>query len=177
MYNMLHGVNPISPILLISLGLKHHKLNPEGEWPTGRFRDIHLSADGSKIMLFTRNGGGNRDCWDYGECDRATTPETHDKGCLVYVNWKLTQHPNYIKDYDDEYDFTYAYFEFKTPEVLDNALDKILEAQGGAPKSLREKFTAVMDEMKSMSKEEVQADPRFKSLVDIVNKIGKVVEE
>ena len=176
LYNALHGVNPVSEILLKALGLEHHKLNPTDEWPTGRFRDIHLSAEGDKIILFTRNGGGNRGCWDLDDCENATSPEAHDHNCLVYVNWKLTQHPLYITDYDDEYDFTYAHFEFKVPESLDSALDKILKAQGGPPKTLREKFTEVMEEMKSMSREQLEEDPRFKPLIGIVKKISEATK-
>lgn len=193
MYNMMHGVNPVSKILLIALDLKHHKLNPGGKWPVGRFRDIHLSGDGSKIDLFTRNGGGNRECWDFDDCsdnvdhnstieiDGETynykdTPEAfHSPDCLVFTNWRLTQHPNYVKDYDDEFDYTYAHFLFKAPPELDEALDKILTAQGGAPKSFEEKFTAVMDEMKKMTREELSNDPRFEPLTKIVKKIGEKV--
>ncbi len=173
LYNTLHGVNPVSVILLKTLGLEDHELNPRGEWPTGRFRDIYLSAEGDKIILLTRNGGGNRDCWDLDNCENATSPETHDHACLVYVNWKLTQHPLYIMDYDNEYDYTYAHFEFKVPEDLDSALDKILKAQGGPPKTLRDKFTEVMDEMESMSKEQLEEEARFKPFIGIMKKISE----
>ena len=177
LYNILHGVNPGSMILLKALDLQHHKLNPDGEWPTGRFRDIHLSGNGSRIILFTRNGGGNRDCWELEGCRDATESAAHNHGCLVYVNWKLNQHPSYVKDYDDDYDSTYAHFEFRVPEELDDALDKLLEIQGGPPQSLFEKFTAVMEEMKSMSREEMEKDPRFKPLIGVVKKISEAVRE
>jgi len=181
MYNILHGVNPVSKILLMSLDIKHHELNPEGKWHPGRFRDIHLSSDGSKILLFTRNGGGNRECWDREICDKVKIGEepcwvfTKDM-CPPRMNEILKTHPFYIKDYDDEFDCTYAYFEFKTPGKLDSALDKILKAQGGPPKSLREKFNAAMKEMETMSKEEILNDPRFKPLADIVEKISGAVK-
>lgn len=172
LYNILHGVNPASLILLRALDLRHHKLNPNGSWPTGRFRDMHLSGEGDKLILFTRNGGGNRDCWEAEECGDASSPEFHDPDCLVYVNWKLTTHPLYIKDYDDDFDCTYASFEFRVPESLDHLLDEILKAQGGAPRPFHERFLEVMDEIKSMSREQLEQDPRFKPLIDIVKKIG-----
>lgn len=176
MYNLLHGVNPASLFLLRALELRHHKFNPDGKWPTGRFRDIHISGEGDKIILFTRNGGGNRECWEYEGCKGASIPAIHDPDCLVYVNWNLTQHPNYITDYDDDFDCTYASFEFKVPETLDDLLEKLLDAQGGPPRPFRERFTEVMDEIKSMSKEELEQDPRFKSLIEIVKKIGTAIK-
>ncbi len=175
LYNMLHGVNPVSLILLRALDLRHHKLNPDGVWPTGRFRDIHLSGEGDKLILFTRNGGGNRDCWEEEECKDASSPVFHGPGCLVYVNWKLTTHPLYVRGYDDDFDYTYASFEFRVPAGLDHLLDRILEAQGGAPRSFQERFLEVMDEIKSMSREELEQDPRFKPMVDVVKKIGEAV--
>lgn len=179
LYNILHGMNPASMILLRALGLRHHKFNPDGKWPTGRFRDIHISGEGDKIILFTRNGGGNRDCWDYEGCKDASTPETHDPGCLVHVNWELTEHPLYVKDYDDDFDSTYASFEFEVPQVLDRILplDKLLKAQGGPPRPFRERFREVMDEIKSMPPEQLEQDPRFKPLTEMIKKIGEAVKE
>jgi len=98
---MLFGVNPIANILKDIL-----KLDTEGGYPTGRFRDIYLKDD--KIILYTRNGGGNRDCWEKGKTD-CDCP-----GCVI-VNI-LPKHPNYIKDYDDDFDSTYAYIEFTIPD-------------------------------------------------------------
>jgi hypothetical protein len=178
LYNILHGMNPAGLILLRALELRHHKLNPDGKWATGRFRDIHLSGEGDKIILFTRNGGGNRECWDYEGCGDASTPALHNPDCLVYINWDLTQHPHYIKDYDDDFDSTYASFEFKVPEILDKLLplDKLLEAQGGPPRSFRERFMEVMDEIKSKSPEELEQDPRFKPLTEMVKKIAETAK-
>ena len=125
LYNMLFGVNPAFPILLSSLNLSYHgeKLQIDGDYSPGRFRNIFLETDGSKVVLYTRNGGGNRDCWDAGEeCETATKPEEHNHGCVAYINWKLTQHPLYIRDYDDDFDCTYASFEFNLPEILDKVL-------------------------------------------------------
>lgn len=59
MYNTLHGRNEHSQLLLTMLGIDQ----PDGKWQSGRFRDINLNADGTRILLYTRNGGGNRDCF------------------------------------------------------------------------------------------------------------------
>lgn len=65
MYNMIHGVNPMSGILLASLGLSREQV--------GRFRDCYWN--GEHICVYTRNGGGNRDCWH----DR--DPKYGSEGC------------------------------------------------------------------------------------------------
>lgn len=184
LYNILFGVNPLSPILLKSLNLSYHgrKLQINGEYSPGRFRDIYLSDDGTKILLYTRNGGGNRECWDAEGCPvypEEDIPQNHNPSCLVYVNWKLTQHPNYIKDYDDDFDSTYAYFEFKVPETLDPVLDRIMKAQGGPPVSVTQKFNEIIAEMREMPKEAFEKDPRFAPLADLLKSItsGKLRSE
>jgi len=106
LYNMLFGANQAAPLLTAILDLGSKK------WPIGRFRDafVEKTEDGDwRIVLYTRNGGGNRECW--------TDDCKHDResGCLEFVNENLTQHPNYIRDYDDDFDCTYAYFVFSVP--------------------------------------------------------------
>lgn len=53
LYNMVFGSNPASRIILATLGL-----SPD---TVGRFRDCFISE--GAIAVYTRNGGGNRDCW------------------------------------------------------------------------------------------------------------------
>ena len=110
MYNLLFGENSKANELKALLGLDQVKIEIPDEpderfvnqcvedkiWPTGRYRDIYV-ADG-KIILYTRNGGGNRD--DY-----------------WWVFEILKQHPNYIADYDDDFDNTYASIEFSIPST------------------------------------------------------------
>jgi len=131
LYNALFGVNPATPLLMGSLWLDsgipkewEEKLYSQSdEWgeidcnsdsvkeiikeakenryyPTGRFRDIYFEKEGEpKVVLYTRNGGGNRSSYNH-------------------IFEILSQHPNYIRDYDDDFDPTYAYIEFKAPEVV-----------------------------------------------------------
>jgi hypothetical protein len=72
-------------------------------FPTGRFRDIYFERNedgiGGKVILYTRNGGGNRDAYEY-------------------VFELLSKHPLYLNDYDDDFDCTYAYIEFTAPESV-----------------------------------------------------------
>jgi len=183
---VLFGVNPMAGVLLkaldIGLGEKIR-----GSYPVYRFRDIYLSKDGSKIILYTRAGGGNRECWDHG-----VTPENFDQeqfgenpctdcpdrgSCAPSIISALRRHSLYIRDYDDEFDCTYAYFEFKTPDALDPVLDKIMEGQGGAPKDITRKFNEVIKEMQEMPKEELEKDPRFAPLVRVLKTIMKEVEK
>lgn len=155
MYNMLFGMNPATPYLLAALNMSFQgeKWGIEGEYAPGRFRDIFLTRNNEGediVILYTRNGAGNRECWDlegcpdYGEGD----PSIHSERCLVFINWKLTQHPLYIRDYDDDFDGTYAYFEFRIPSILEEALDRLIEDQGGEPRSVAEAFKEFVSELK-----------------------------
>jgi len=108
LYNMLCGHNPLSGVLLDSLGI-----DQGDKWSSGRFRDIHLNEDGTKILLYTRNGGGNRKHFD----EYADDKEGMDCSChACCITHQLPKHPNYIKDYDDDFDCTYATVEFSVPE-------------------------------------------------------------
>lgn len=158
LYNMLFGVNPATPILMAALNLDNEapenwserlsalddgwngpdihseegrKLMAEaigmGFYPTGRFRDIYFENEGEpKIILYTRNGGGNRDWYEY-------------------VFELLSKHPLYITDYDDDFDCTYAYIEFKAPDSVVKFFDGI---KTGKMESVSQKFEK---EIKAMS--------------------------
>lgn len=95
-YNMMFGTNPMSDILLATLGLKRDDV--------GRFRDTYL-ADG-KIAIYTRNGGGNRE----------TYQEVIDE---------LAKHPCYLSDEDDDFDCTYATIYFSYPAEFAEQLKAI----------------------------------------------------
>lgn len=58
-----------------------------------RFRDCYVTN--GKIAIYTRTGGGNRD---------------------DYQQEKLTSHPLYLYDRDDDFDSTYATFYFSFPD-------------------------------------------------------------
>lgn len=182
LYNLLHGQNVLTPILLSILQIDQERddrpewpKNDEGEdwdpdcgdlipagqryikkcietqyWVSGRFRDIYLNGDGTKIILYTRNGGGNRDAY-------------------YYIFDVLREHPNYISDYDDEFDCTYAYLEFSIPEKAKRLCKSL--ATGDDPKTISQMFLETIAEMKKMKPEDFMRDKRFKSLVDIVKSI------
>lgn len=94
LYNMIAGVNPAAFFILPMLGEKHPDSYP-------RFRDCFVTeSDVNKgeyeIHVFTRVGGGNRDC-GFGEEE-------------------LKKHPNFVRDFDDDFDNTFATYCFSIPE-------------------------------------------------------------
>ena len=103
-YNMLFGVNPDSKQLLEILNLTDADL--------GRFRDIFVEDD--YIVIHTRNGGGNRD--DY-----------------QWVFDEMSTHPWYSHDVDDDFDCTYANIYFRVPEDKIQTFVSLLN-QGHNPK-------------------------------------------
>lgn len=117
LYNTLFDKNPETAALLGMI-----KVNMEY---FGRFRDVDLIKGGTVIRVFTRTGGNNRA--DYKE------------------NWKkIKKHNLYIKDYDDDFDNTYAYIEFKVPEKFIDTTKKMFIRE---PLSFEEKFNKELEEM------------------------------
>ena len=116
MYNMIFGKDPNSELLLEMLELE------QGDFY--RFRDCYLTED-NEIAVYTRGGGGNRECYcdDYYEVDELSIADAigdlHEKGCVVLTHERNHKHPNYIHDADDYFDSTYATFYFSVPAELD----------------------------------------------------------
>lgn len=96
LYNMINGVNPSTFFILPMLGEKHPDNYP-------RFRNCFINNN--EIHVYTRVGGGNRDC-GFGEEE-------------------LQQHPNYLRDFDDEEDSTYATYVFSIPDEFKNDFELI----------------------------------------------------
>jgi hypothetical protein len=94
MYNLIHGMNPMSIKLLAMLKLTMADF--------GRFRDVTeisrvINKEGEflglRIVVLTRTGGDNRD--EYQDTINA-----------------LRKHKSYLEDGDDVLDNTYMYFVF-----------------------------------------------------------------
>ncbi len=158
MYNLLHGVNPFAPILLKILDVDTIKKIPDIDtdneektkkyvkecidkkiYTSGRFRDIFLNEEGTKITLYTRNGGGNRETY-------------------WYIFDILKTHPNFVKEFNDDFDCTYAYVEFTVP-VQYLAYTRILAKKSGKPETVHEKFQKVIQEIQDMPQEKLENDP------------------
>jgi hypothetical protein len=75
LYNIMFEQNPKGDVILATLGLTRQDV--------GRFRDCFV-ADG-KIAVYTRNGGGNRDCWH------------EDKGSGL----ERCKHASYLQEIDE----------------------------------------------------------------------------
>lgn len=105
LYNMLFGQNPLSDVLLATLDLDRAAV--------GRFRDCFI-AEG-EIAVYTRNGGGNRECGDRFKSEMGT--DCGAVGCYsCIIESRLPKHPNYLRDKDDDFDCTYATVYFSFPE-------------------------------------------------------------
>ena len=100
LYNMTHGFNPACVFIMPMLGRK------QNEYP--RFRDCFVTDD-SNIAIYTRVGGGNRNC-GYGEEE-------------------LYKDDNFLRTYDDEFDSTYGTYEFKVPDKWKEDFDKIINGR------------------------------------------------
>lgn len=100
LYNMINGFNPACVFIMPMLGRK------QNEWP--RFRDCFVTDNGN-IAIYTRVGGGNRNS-GYGE-------------------EALYEDPDFLTTYDDDYDSTYATYEFRVPEKWKPDFDKIMEGK------------------------------------------------
>jgi hypothetical protein len=148
LYNLVNGANPATFFILPMLG-KH----PD-EYP--RFRDcfagITDNSDSEKdqfgiplkvnditqhyITIYTRTGGGNRN--DYQD-----------------QNNEMANMPEYVKDYDDNFDSTFAYWIFKVPEKYITDYIKILDG----------KLTEISDNYKSKLYE---VYPKLKNKFDLM---------
>lgn len=115
LYNMICGFSPACFWLMPMLGRKQE------EWP--RFRDCFMGENKDTIVIYTRVGGGNRES-GYGEEE-------------------LYKDPNFIKTWDDDFDSTYGYYEFKVPEKWRSDFDKIV---AGEAKSVSEEYKALLME-------------------------------
>lgn len=103
LYNLINGVNQSTFFILPMLG-KH----PD-EYP--RFRDCFVDIDDKTINIYTRVGGGNR--------------ESHKDEIE-----ELRKNQNYIRDYDDNFDNTFATFVFSIPEKWKIDFDKLINNKG-----------------------------------------------
>jgi len=166
LYNMLFGMNPLTPILLAVLDLDQKN----GQWRTGRFRDIYYDKEKEKIVLYTRNGGGNREHYND---ESEPGPKCTCTGCTITHH--LPKHPNYLRDYDDDFDCTYAYVEFSVPERYKAALDELVTKS--KIENVNEKFERVLNKMKNMTPEEMKKDRQLKNVIEVFEKIFKKIDE
>lgn len=141
LYNELFGINEDTPILLGMLGVNKEYFS--------RFRDVFLCNKGCNIRVYTRTGGENRkdfkDNWDI-----------------------IKQNPLYIKDYDEEFDNTYAYIDFNIPEKYKETAKKMYIKE---PMTIHELFEKECEEMK------VDGSPAFHRALKIADRIMNEIDK
>lgn len=117
LYNTLFGMKEETPVLLGMIGVNKEYFS--------RFRDVELIDKGNIIRVFTRLGGENR--------------KNYQK------KWEeIKNHTLYIRDYDDNFDETYAYIEFNIPQKYKGTAKKMFKKE---PDTFEYKFKKEMEEM------------------------------
>lgn len=119
LYNVLFQENEDATVLLGMIGCTRNMFQ--------RYRDVNLNKEGTVITVLTRLGGFNRK--DYKQ---------------VFKNVK--RNPNYIRDYDDVFDNTYCYIDFKVPEKYKKTC-KVMVPKEDQP-SIKELFDKEIAESK-----------------------------
>jgi len=111
MYNMLFGANIATFLIYPTLFENHPDSFP-------RFRDCFVSEDEKTIKVYSRMGGGNRECWEAAkaECD-----------CPACQANEIENQENCISRIDDDFDSTYCTFSFKVPEKYKNDVELIMK--------------------------------------------------
>ncbi len=132
-YNLIAGNHPAQLVLLSALGA-----TDEGKISLiPRLRDVYLFPE--EIRILTRTGGGNRE--EYEESNE----------------W-LRSFDTFLRDWDDEYDDTYAWWAYSWPDAWRPQLQHMLETiQEEAPEllpaSLRPVFETAIERLKEKGSE------------------------
>lgn len=141
MYNMLFGVSPIAADAVHAAGLRRRDL--------GRYRDAWFDRDSAGepvVVVHTRNGGGNREHWDWegSGYTEAAGPSCRCPGCVV--TFAKARFPTFLSDTDDGFDSTYANMVFSVlPEWRDRALALL---QVHLPLNTQERWKEAIEAMK-----------------------------
>jgi hypothetical protein len=174
LYNLLFGVNPLSGLLLAMVSLKREDV--------GRFRDTYVektendptksefdSSNGGGrwiLCVYTRNGGGNRDCWEgagkYG-------PECSCVGCIA--TYRLPAHPLYLSDEDDDFDNTYATFKFQIPGQFYPFLEE-LNLNSSEETKPRERWDRLLNKL-----ETAKDDPEVRNAMTLMAPILSQIQD
>lgn len=144
LYNLLFGVNQDADELLKMLDLTQDDF--------GRFRDAYLNENGISIIVYTRCGGGNRDYYED-------------------VFSKMEKHPEYVTNYDDSFDCTYAYFVFNVPEKFKKQTKLMCDKT--KPKNVHEKLQEAIDDMDKNG----EGSGYVEKMEPIINKIKEAFGE
>lgn len=119
LYNMVFGMNASLAVVLSPFLPR-----PADQFP--RFRDVFLADEERPewdefIHVYTRMGGGNRECWQDRKIDNCD--------CSACDTAALEADPNCLDRYDDGFDCTYCTFIFEVPEELKVDFDHVLAGE------------------------------------------------
>lgn len=132
LYNMMCGNNPLFTLL-------HAILATAGELPEiPRYRDTYTKVEDGQpfIVIYTRTGGGNR--------------HYHAE-----QNAALFAHPLCCGDHDDDFDSTFAHFEFAVPDAWEARVVQVHKFMSRTPKGQTpgQKFKRTMASLTNESTE------------------------
>lgn len=142
LYNQLFKENEDANVLLGVLNLNKGIFE--------RYRDVYLNKEGTEITVYTRCGGENRT-----EFER--------------VFEIMKRHPNYISNWDDKGDNTYAYIKFGVPEKYKELCKKIAPKED--PLTISEKMDRQIKEMM------IPGTPEYNKAKEIGERICKITKE
>lgn len=142
LYNKLFGENENAMELLGMIKLTRNDF--------GRYRDTYLNKNATIITVLARIGGDNRKNYKQ-----------------VFTN--IRKNKWYIRDFDDNFDNTYAYLQFKVPEEYQYTC-KII-----APKE--EELTVSEKFKKELAEAEIQGTDAYKKMDIIAKQIMGEIEK
>lgn len=142
LYNRLFGENKDATALLGMINCTRDDFM--------RYRDVHLNKAGTIITVTARIGGNNRK--KYG-----------------YILNNIRKNIHYKRDFDDNFDNTYAYIQFSVPEEYIKTCKMI------APKEERLNFGELFK--KEIKDAEIPGTEAYKRMEDIANEIMKNIEK
>lgn len=142
LYNQLFGENENATALLGMIEVTRNDFQ--------RYRDTYLNKDATIITVIARIGGDNR--------------KSHEQ---VFTN--VRKNKWYIRDFDDNFDNTYTYIQFKVPEKYQHTC-KII-----APK---EEELTVSEKFRKETKEaEIPGTDAYKRMETIAKQIMGEIEK
>lgn len=146
LYNTLFGMNPAAGYLLGTL--------KKTDTDFGRFRDAYYEKkddNTGRIIIYTRCGGGNREDYEY-------------------VFNEMETHPLYLTNYDDDFDSTYAYFEFLAPDSV-NEFFKDMHSKNY--ERVGERFKREISEMENGKEPNTYVMEFMKGIIEHLNKTNE----
>ena len=134
LYNLIAGRHPAAAVLLNALGFE----DDDAVSLIPRMRDVYLYPE--EIRILTRTGGGNRD--EY-----------------AVENDGLRNRDGFLRDWDDEYDSTYAWWAYSWPAEWRPQLQHLVETiQEEAPELMPESLGPIFETAIQKIKEGGSAD-------------------